>query len=73
MYPELSRAARLSSLFFSPKFSSLFVTALRESGPIRHIFADLVAGIQPYKGLRRRLLRTREWKLAGRAMQLVVQ
>jgi flavin-dependent dehydrogenase len=73
VYPELSRAARLSGLFFSPRFSELFVTALRQSGPIREIFADLVAGRQPYRGLRRRLLRTREWKLAGRAMQLVVQ
>jgi geranylgeranyl reductase family protein len=72
MYPELSRAARLSGLFFSPRFSRLFVSALRESGPIRQVFADLVAGTQPYRGLRRRLLRTREWKLAGRAMQLAV-
>ena len=73
MYPELSRAARLSRLFFSPRFSRLFVAALSESGPIRQVFADLVAGTQPYRGLRRRLLRTREWKLAGRAMRLVVQ
>jgi geranylgeranyl reductase family protein len=73
MYPELSRAAGLSRVFFSPAFSSLFVTALRESGPIRQVFADLVAGVQPYTGLRRRLLRTREWKLAGRAARLVVQ
>jgi geranylgeranyl reductase family protein len=73
MYPELRRAASLSRLFFSPSFSSLFVRALRDSGPVRHVFADLVAGIQPYKGLRRRLFSTREWKLAGRAMLLVVQ
>jgi flavin-dependent dehydrogenase len=73
VYPELSRAARLSGLFFSPRFSRLFVTALRQSGAIRDVFADLVAGTQPYKGLRRRLLRTREWRLAGRALQLVVQ
>lgn len=70
IYPELKRAARLSGLFFSPRFASLFVTALQESGPIREVFRDLVAGTQPYKGLRRRLLRTREWKLA---MNLVVQ
>jgi flavin-dependent dehydrogenase len=73
MHPELSRAAGLSGLFFSPKFSALFVAALRESGSIRRIFADLVAGTQPYEGLRRRLLASREWKLAGRALQLVVQ
>src|SRR5438874_11947831 len=34
MYPELSRAARVSRLFFSPRFSRLFVTAPRESGPM---------------------------------------
>jgi hypothetical protein len=49
------------------------VSALRESAAIRGIFRDLVAGTQPYRGLRRRLLATREWKLAGRALQLVVQ
>ena len=73
VYPELSRAARLSRTFFSPAFSNLFVAALRESGPIRRVFADLVGGAQPYRGLRRRLLRTHEWKLAGRAVRLVVQ
>ncbi|HTL00607.1 MAG TPA: geranylgeranyl reductase family protein [Vicinamibacterales bacterium] len=73
IYPELARAARLSGLFFSPGFSRLFVSALRESAAIRAVFRDLVAGTQPYRGLRRRLLATREWKLAGRALQLVVQ
>jgi menaquinone-9 beta-reductase len=73
MYPELDRAARLCGLFFSAPFSRLFVAALRDSGAIREIFVDLVAGTQPYKGLKRRLLVTREWKLAGRALRLVVQ
>jgi len=73
LYPELNRAANLSGLFFSPRFSQLLIAALRQSGQIREIFVELVAGIQPYRGLRRRLLGTREWKLAGRAMQLVVQ
>src|SRR5207237_7991408 len=72
-YPELRRAARLSGLFFSPAFSALFAGALRQSAPIRAVFADLVAGAQPYRGLRRRLLATREWMLAGRAALLVVQ
>jgi geranylgeranyl reductase family protein len=70
--PELARAARLSTLFFSPRFSSLFVDALRQSAPIREVFADLVAGVQPYCGLRRRLLRTREWRLAGASIRLAV-
>ena len=73
IYPELSRAAALSGLFFSRDFSQSFVAALRESGRIRDVFRDLVAGVQPYRGLRRRLLATREWKLAGRAALLVVQ
>ena len=73
IYPELHRAAALSGMFFSAEFSSLFVAALRESGPIREVFRDLVAGTQPYRGLKRRLLATREWKLAGRAALMVVQ
>jgi menaquinone-9 beta-reductase len=73
LYPELNRAARLSARFFSPTFAGLFVAALRDSAPIRAVFVDLVAGTQPYRGLQRRLLRTREWKLAGRALRMVVQ
>jgi geranylgeranyl reductase family protein len=71
IHPELSRAARLSGMFFTPTFSSLLVDALRQSAAIRDVFADLVAGIQPYRGLRRRLLFTRQWRLAGRAIQLI--
>jgi flavin-dependent dehydrogenase len=70
--PELARAARLSALFFSPRFSRLFVDALRDSASIREVFVDLVAGVQPYRGLRRRLLGTAEWKLAGQAIRLAV-
>jgi geranylgeranyl reductase family protein len=72
IHPELARAARLSDLFFHPLFSALFVEALGQSRAIRDVFADLVAGAQPYKGLRRRLLGTREWRLAGRAIRLAV-
>jgi flavin-dependent dehydrogenase len=68
--PELARAARLSGLFFTPAFSSLLVDALRRSDAIGRVFADLVAGRQAYRGLRRRLLATREWGLAGRAIQM---
>ena len=71
--PELARAARLSTLFFNPRFSSLFVDALRQSGPVRRVFVDLVAGEQPYRGLRRRLLSTREWRLAGSWIRLAAR
>jgi geranylgeranyl reductase family protein len=70
--PELARAAGLSRLFFTPAFSSLLVRALEESGSIRHVFADLVGGRQPYCGLRRRLLATRQWALAARAIQMLL-
>ena len=70
VHPELTRAARLSGLFFSAGFSSLFVHALRHSAAIRDVFADLVAGTQSYRGLRRRLLATGEWRLAARAIRL---
>ena len=65
IHPELDRAARLSRLFFTPAFSSLFVRALDQSEGIRDVFVDLVGGMQPYRGLRRRLLATREWGLAA--------
>jgi flavin-dependent dehydrogenase len=70
--PEIARAARLSGPFFSPAFSSLLVRALHESGAIRDVFVDLVTGVQPYRGLRRRLLATREWGLAARAIRLLL-
>lgn len=72
VWPELARAARLSSIFFSPSFSGLFVDALRESAGIRQVFVDLVAGAQPYRGLRRRLLGTGEWRLAAKAIRLAL-
>jgi hypothetical protein len=39
------------------------VRALQSSAPIRDVMADLVAGRQLYRGLRRRLLGTLEWRL----------
>jgi flavin-dependent dehydrogenase len=72
VHPELARAARLSALFFHPAFSVSFVRALAESAPIRRVFVDLVAGVQPYRGLRRRLLGTGEWRLAARTIRLGV-
>lgn len=72
IYPELARAARLSRLFFTPAFSTLLVRALAESDGLRNVFVDLVGGVQPYRGLRRRLLATREWGLAARIIRLLV-
>jgi geranylgeranyl reductase family protein len=71
--PELARAARLSRLFFSSPFSALLVRALDESDGIRDVFVDLVGGHQPYRGLRRRLLATRQWSLALRAIRMVLR
>ena len=73
IYPELARAARLSGPFFAPAFTALLVRALEESGAIRQVFVDLVMGNQPYRGLRRRLLRTGEWRLAGRAIRMLMR
>jgi geranylgeranyl reductase family protein len=60
---ELVRAARLRARFFHPKFIALLMKALERSAAIRAIMADLVAGRQTYRGLRRRLLATCEWRL----------
>jgi geranylgeranyl reductase family protein len=73
IHPELARAAVLSRLFFTPAFSALLVRALDESESIRDVFADLVSGGQPYRGLRRRLLATRQWTLAARAIRMLLR
>ncbi len=65
VYPELERAARLKASFFEPRFLRMLVGAL-ERPAIAAIMADLVAGRQPYRGLRRRLARTLEVGLAWR-------
>jgi geranylgeranyl reductase family protein len=71
--PELACAARLSRLFFTQAFSLLLVRALDEGEAIREVFVDLVGGVQPYRGLRRRLLATREWTLAARAIRMLLR
>jgi geranylgeranyl reductase family protein len=63
IYPELIRAARLKRMFFRPAFTRLLLRALHDSAAIREIMIDLIAGRQPYRGLRRRLLGTREIRL----------
>ncbi len=70
--PEIARAAHLSVPFFSPRFSALLVRALRESAPVREVFVDLVNGVQPYRGLRRRLLATHEWTLAMKTIRMLL-
>jgi geranylgeranyl reductase family protein len=63
IYDELVRAARLKARFFSPRFTALLIRALQTSAGVRQVMIDLVAGRQPYRGLRRRLLATMEVKL----------
>jgi menaquinone-9 beta-reductase len=63
VYEELTRAARLKARFFNPRFTGLLLRALEESAAIRRIMTDLVAGHQPYRGLRRRLLGTLQVRL----------
>jgi hypothetical protein len=41
---------------------------VQQSDPIRTVMADLVAGRQSYATLKRRLLRTCEWRLAVRLL-----
>lgn len=62
-YDELARASRLKPLFFHPRFTMLLIGALQSSQRIRDVMADLVAGTQGYRGLRRRLLATGEFGL----------
>lgn len=63
VYAELLRAARLKARFFTPRFTGLLVHGLGSNPAIRSVMSDLVAGCQPYRGLRRRLLRTLDLRL----------
>jgi flavin-dependent dehydrogenase len=65
---ELMRAARLKRAFFRPAFTRLLLDALAHSEAIGRVMADLVAGAQGYRGLKRRLLRTWEVGLAVRLL-----
>lgn len=68
IHPELWRAAALKARFFQPRFTALLLEALAASGAIRQVMGDLIAGVQPYHGLRRRLLRTGELRFGIRAL-----
>lgn len=70
VHPELARAARLKRGFFRAPFTRLLVDALRTSAAVRGVMADLVAGVQSYATLRRRLLGTLELRLAWRLLLL---
>lgn len=72
VYPELQRAARMAAGFFRSPFLALLLEALGESPSIRSVMADLIAGRQPYRSLRRRLLGTGAWRLAWRLLKLEV-
>ena len=63
IYDELIRAARLKARFFNPHFTALLIRALEKSAAVRAVMVDLIAGRQPYRGLRQRLLATMEVKL----------
>lgn len=70
IYDELIRAARLKARFFNPRFTALLICALEKSAAVRAVMVDLIAGRQPYRGLRRRLLATMEWRLAVEMVRL---
>jgi geranylgeranyl diphosphate/geranylgeranyl-bacteriochlorophyllide a reductase len=63
IHGELLRAAQLRARFYRPRFIELLLKGLARSRPVREVMADLVAGRQAYRGLRRRLLKTAEWRL----------
>ena len=60
LHEELRRAARLKAGFYRPRFTRLLIDALAQSPAIRGVMVDLIAGRQPYAGLKRRLLATFE-------------
>lgn len=66
---DLRLAATLKAGFFRPEFTHLLNDALASSGPVRAVMADLIAGTQPYRSLRRRLLGTCEFALAWRLLR----
>jgi geranylgeranyl diphosphate/geranylgeranyl-bacteriochlorophyllide a reductase len=67
LHDELRRAARLKAGFYRPRFTRLLIDALNKSPAIQNVMLDLVAGRQPYRGLKRRLVGTLEvglmWKV----------
>ncbi len=70
LHAELRRAADLKAAFFRPQFTRLLVHALDRSAAIRGVMIDLIAGRQPYAGLKRRLLGTLELGLMAKLFVL---
>jgi geranylgeranyl reductase family protein len=68
LHDELRRAARFKAGFFRPRFTGLLIDALNHSAAIRDVMIDLIAGRQPYAGLKRRLLGTLELGLMLRVV-----
>jgi hypothetical protein len=64
----LRRAALLKAGFFRPRFTRLLIDALQHSAAVRGVMADLVAGRPTYAGLKWRLAKTLEVKLAWRLL-----
>jgi geranylgeranyl reductase family protein len=73
LHDELRRAARLKAGFYRPRFTRLLIDALEQSAAIREVMIDLVAGRQPYQGLKRRLLGTMEIGLMLRLLLTATQ
>jgi len=68
--PELAHAARLRTGFFHLASSGLLINALTQSAAVSAVMANLIAGSQGYAGLKWRLLRTMEWRLAWQALTM---
>ncbi len=68
LLPELARAAHLKARFFRSGFIDLTLHAIGQSAAVGAVMADLIAGRQPYVGLRRRLLGTFEIGLAWQVL-----
>ena len=69
LHDELRRAARLKAGFYRPRFTRLLIDALNQSPAIQNVMLDLVAGRQPYRGLKRRLVGTLEVGLMWRVLR----
>jgi menaquinone-9 beta-reductase len=67
--PELREAASLKRGLFDPRFTALLVLALERSDRVRRVMADLVAGRQPYRTLKWRLIQTLECGLAWKLLR----
>ena len=65
---DLARAARFKAGFFRPSFTRLMSETLQHCPAVRVVMADLIAGRQPYRTLKWRLLKTLELGWAWRAM-----